>query len=99
MLSFVFELALCLNPLPYLVFLRKFVMAAKTIANVEFGIINKSLLSVIPSNLTGYHILFFAFEFEWPIIIMKHLEFTNEFSVVSNSFQNDNIINKLQMNL
>ena len=70
-------------------------VAAKIIANFGFGIINKFLSRLL--DLTGYHILFFAFG--WPIIAMKHFEFMNEFSVVSNSFQNDNIINKLQMYL
>jgi hypothetical protein len=49
--------------------------------------------------LTGYHILSFAFKFGWPTIAMKHFEFADELSVVPNLFWNDNIMNKLWMDL
>ena len=51
MLPFASQLALHLNPLLYLVFQSKFVMAAKTIVSVRL------------LDLTGHHILSFGFKF------------------------------------
>jgi len=99
MLSFAYEIALCTNTWPYLVFPGGFAVDANTIAEFWICISDKFVGLTKPSDLMGCQILSFVFKFGCPTIALLHFEFTIGFFLVPNSSQNDNIAKGLWMDL
>ena len=95
MLSFSDKLVIVPNALSYLAFANEFAMNANTIATFWVCVCHKFLLSTKPSDLSGSHILSFAFKFETSTKAIAHFKFVNEFSDVNHSFKNNDIMNAL----